>query len=210
MRQHALRRRIEGNLYLRPVARAEIAGERAADGLLALSRGADHVDDDGVLAAPRDLGVGEIAALRRQDLVVLADAGPRFIGAASRPDGGELPKPSLPPRDIIGIGDERRGQEPCETDARGQDYRSLQDYRLRAWLPRASRSLVRLKSEVAPPKLRPPFFKGLAGEVAEWSKAHAWNACRRATVSWVRIPPSPPRLFFCLIFNALSRFGYTF
>jgi hypothetical protein len=28
--------------------------------------------------------------------------------------------------------------------------------------------------------------------VAEWSKAHAWNACRRATVSWVRIPPSPP------------------
>ena len=30
------------------------------------------------------------------------------------------------------------------------------------------------------------------GEVAEWSKAHAWNACRRATVSWVRIPPSPP------------------
>ena len=30
------------------------------------------------------------------------------------------------------------------------------------------------------------------GEVAEWSKAHAWNACRRATVSRVRIPPSPP------------------
>jgi hypothetical protein len=33
------------------------------------------------------------------------------------------------------------------------------------------------------------FFQG---EVAEWSKAHAWNACRRATVSRVRIPPSPP------------------
>ena len=31
-----------------------------------------------------------------------------------------------------------------------------------------------------------------AGEVAEWSKAHAWNACRRATVSRVRIPLSPP------------------
>ncbi len=30
------------------------------------------------------------------------------------------------------------------------------------------------------------------GEVAEWSKAHAWNACRRETVSRVRIPVSPP------------------
>ena len=30
------------------------------------------------------------------------------------------------------------------------------------------------------------------GEVAEWLKAHAWNACRRETVSRVRIPPSPP------------------
>ncbi len=30
------------------------------------------------------------------------------------------------------------------------------------------------------------------GGVAEWLKAHAWNACRRATVSWVRIPPPPP------------------
>ena len=32
----------------------------------------------------------------------------------------------------------------------------------------------------------------LNGEVAEWSKAHAWNACRRETVSRVRIPVSPP------------------
>lgn len=30
------------------------------------------------------------------------------------------------------------------------------------------------------------------GQVAERSKAHAWKACRRATVSWVRIPPCPP------------------
>ena len=30
--------------------------------------------------------------------------------------------------------------------------------------------------------------------MAEWSKAHAWNACRRGTVSWVRIPPPPPFL----------------
>lgn len=31
-----------------------------------------------------------------------------------------------------------------------------------------------------------------AGEVAEWLKAHAWNACIRETVSRVRIPLSPP------------------
>ena len=30
------------------------------------------------------------------------------------------------------------------------------------------------------------------GEVAEWLKAHAWKACKRATVSRVRIPFSPP------------------
>ena len=30
------------------------------------------------------------------------------------------------------------------------------------------------------------------GEVAEWSKAHAWKVCRLAIVSRVRIPVSPP------------------
>ena len=36
------------------------------------------------------------------------------------------------------------------------------------------------------------------GEVAEWLKAHAWKACKGATLSWVRIPFSPPskRLLF--------------
>ena len=33
-----------------------------------------------------------------------------------------------------------------------------------------------------------------AGQVAEWLKALAWKACIRETVSWVRIPPCPPRL----------------
>jgi hypothetical protein len=33
------------------------------------------------------------------------------------------------------------------------------------------------------------------GEVAEWLKAHAWKVCRRATVSGVRIPLSPPDTF---------------
>ena len=31
-----------------------------------------------------------------------------------------------------------------------------------------------------------------SGEVAEWLKAHAWKACKRETVSGVRIPLSPP------------------
>src|SRR5580704_5450739 len=30
------------------------------------------------------------------------------------------------------------------------------------------------------------------GEVAEWLKAHAWKACLGETLTWVRIPPSPP------------------
>tara|TARA_S200000501_G_scaffold333504_1_gene336917 strand:- start:1217 stop:1369 length:153 start_codon:yes stop_codon:yes gene_type:complete len=28
--------------------------------------------------------------------------------------------------------------------------------------------------------------------VAEWLKAHAWKACKGETLSWVRIPFSPP------------------
>ena len=32
----------------------------------------------------------------------------------------------------------------------------------------------------------------IKGEVAEWLKAHAWKACKRETVSRVRIPLSPP------------------
>jgi hypothetical protein len=31
-----------------------------------------------------------------------------------------------------------------------------------------------------------------SGGMAEWLKAHAWKACIRATVSWVRIPLPPP------------------
>ncbi len=31
----------------------------------------------------------------------------------------------------------------------------------------------------------------LSGRVAERLKAHAWRACGRGSVSWVRIPPRP-------------------
>src|ERR1700739_3642673 len=36
------------------------------------------------------------------------------------------------------------------------------------------------------------FKRGPRGEMAEWLKAHAWKACVRETVPWVRIPLSPP------------------
>src|SRR5215510_15370805 len=35
----------------------------------------------------------------------------------------------------------------------------------------------------------------VTGGMAEWLKAHAWKACIRATVSWVRIPLPPPTDF---------------
>ena len=60
------------------------------------------IDDDRVLAAPFDLG--RAATLGGQDLVVLADAGFRFLGAAAGPDGRELRKSSLPPRNVLGVG----------------------------------------------------------------------------------------------------------
>ena len=36
------------------------------------------------------------------------------------------------------------------------------------------------------------------GEVAERLKAHAWKACIGETLSWVRIPFSPPQIIFIL------------
>ena len=34
--------------------------------------------------------------------------------------------------------------------------------------------------------------KNIDGGMAEWFKAHAWKACIGETLSWVRIPLSPP------------------
>src|SRR6056297_2364401 len=51
------------------------------------------------------------------------------------------------------------------------------------------------ETDAAPRPLANPAplrLEGRNGEVAEWSKAHAWKACRRETVSRVRIPVSPP------------------
>src|SRR5215469_13042776 len=35
------------------------------------------------------------------------------------------------------------------------------------------------------------------GEMAEWLKAHAWKACLGETLTWVRIPLSPPASLSC-------------
>ena len=52
--------------------------------------------------------------------------------------------------------------------------------------PPPARPTLSLEKRPAAPKERP------SGEVAEWLKAHAWKACVRESVPWVRIPPSPP------------------
>jgi hypothetical protein len=41
-------------------------------------------------------------------------------------------------------------------------------------------------------KMVTPLQERASGEMAEWLKAHAWKACVRETVPWVRIPLSPP------------------
>ena len=44
-------------------------------------------------------------------------------------------------------------------------------------------------------------FPARSGEVAEWLKAHAWNACIGETLSRVRIPLSPPLHIFIMLKN---------
>ena len=43
-------------------------------------------------------------------------------------------------------------------------------------------------------RVRAPLWQTRYGGVAEWLKAHAWKACLRETVTWVRIPLPPPEL----------------
>src|ERR1039458_4599122 len=40
--------------------------------------------------------------------------------------------------------------------------------------------------------------KAQEGEMAEWLKAHAWKACLGETLTWVRIPLSPPLILLIL------------
>ena len=74
-----------------------------------------------------------------------------------------------------------------------------------------SMSIVRPPSEGGSAPSRRPARQGIAaaaprgfpacGEMAEWSKAHAWKVCRRVTVSRVRIPFSPPSSLLILLVN---------
>ena len=67
--------------------------------------------------------------------------------------------------------------------------------RWRTWFRTGGRVAAPLvsASERATVKCLQPRAGGCGlGQVAEWLKAHAWKACGRETVSWVRIPPCPP------------------
>ena len=67
----------------------------------------------------------------------------------------------------------------------------------------AALRLAALAKRPAPRHERAP------GEMAEWLKAHAWKACVRETVPWVRIPLSPPehrfKAFHLIPISAINR-----
>src|SRR5438132_135538 len=46
------------------------------------------------------------------------------------------------------------------------------------------------------------------GEMAEWLKAHAWKACLGETLTWVRIPLSPPLSPVPSVHQQIARFDY--
>ena len=71
---------------------------------------------------------------------------------------------------------------PCDRNA-GAARRPGTSPRRKRWTPRFGPGLRSSRRDGFVPR---------AGEVAEWSKAHAWKVCRRGTVSRVRIPLSPP------------------
>ena len=58
--------------------------------------------------------------------------------------------------------------------------------------------------------LKPMALNTPHGQVAEWSKAHAWKVCRRGTVSRVRIPLSPPNHLEIIELNGLTLLKPTF
>jgi hypothetical protein len=64
------------------------------------------------------------------------------------------------------------------------------DLKLSSLFNGLNKSLARLRQSLA--KAAAPRQERASGEMAEWLKAHAWKACVRETVPWVRIPLSPP------------------
>ncbi len=68
---------------------------------------------------------------------------------------------------------------------RREEALNYQDYSI-GWGNSPDRGPPSLAKVAVPLQDRP------SGEMAEWLKAHAWKACVRETVPWVRIPLSPP------------------
>ena len=101
-------------------------------------------------------------------------------------DGGRLPGRIL----LIcwvrtGCGPQNRAQ-PRPKTCRATDATAI--------LPNIFNPLGKFRVPAPRPLQNPPrpFKRGPPGEMAEWLKAHAWKACVRETVPWVRIPLSPP------------------
>jgi hypothetical protein len=56
-----------------------------------------------------------------------------------------------------------------------------------------SRRIVKIPAAAQEASVKSRSFHPIhAGEMAEWLKAHAWKACLGETLTWVRIPLSPP------------------
>ena len=70
---------------------------------------------------------------------------------------------------------------PCESGPQALPTRGMQVCSAVPPVFTAKSAIIR------PPK--PPLFRG---EVSEWLKEHAWKACLGASLTWVRIPSSPP------------------
>src|SRR6266568_2743115 len=106
---------------------------------------------------------------RRSSFIPLSDlrSGRRSSHAGGvRAPGGRLP----PTLGLPGVADRGRLTE----SAKARRPREIELSPGKPWLYCASRGETR------------------SGGMAEWLKAHAWKACIRETVSWVRIPLPPP------------------
>jgi hypothetical protein len=87
--------------------------------------GADDIHDGGVDPSGPDARRGAIAVIaRRQDLVVLADAGAEHGRAAARADGGDLPKAGFASWRILRGGWKCCAGKPNGTQSYGQIYAS--------------------------------------------------------------------------------------
>ena len=81
---------------------------------------------------------------------------------------------------------------PCSIRPTGCDFTS--DGKIKCLGALALRALVSTRYPATVPNIPPGKSRSqlTQGEMAEWLKAHAWKACLGETLTWVRIPLSPP------------------